>query len=285
MSAKAIKTTIAATWAVFATLLAACAGGSGSSGFLSEAAVIQDVLDTGECMLLDGLEICPAGVAPTPTPTGQEAQPTTTPTPTATHPTDPTPEPTDTVAMPQQTETPPPSGTVEPTTDFQTPTATPSDTATATSVATATFTRTAVATASPTATTVPFPSVDVAPAPIFAVDCSAFALSGPCLVLQIQPSGFPPGSAFYLASRRQDSQDVWVLTPASPDTDVPQGSAPLYDAAVPLPPEIGMDGSDALPLQIVVLAYFDPPSSVPADVDRLADSGADQAFAVAPLFF
>jgi hypothetical protein len=266
MTAKAIKTTIGAAAAALALLLAACAGGSGSSGFLTEAAVIQDVLASGECMDLDGLEICPAGVAPTPTPTAGEAQPTDTPADAA------TPEPTDTHTAPQQTATPQPTG------DFGTPTTTPNRTAVPTDIPTA------AATASPTATALPLGSVDVVPMPEFTADCAVFAFAGPCLVVQLQPNGFPPAAVFHLASRPADSDGPWTLTATALDSEIPQGSAPLT-AAVPLPADIGMDGGGTSSLQIVVLAFLDQPSAVPATVDRLADSGADQAFVLDPLFF
>lgn len=81
--------------ALCVSVLAACAGGRGSSGFdISEQRVIDEVLETGECNGHEQLLICPAGSAPsvptlTPTPTGPVVvTPTSTPdqsvTPTAT---------------------------------------------------------------------------------------------------------------------------------------------------------------------------------------------------------
>jgi hypothetical protein len=89
----------------FTLVLAACAGGSGSSGFdiTSENVAIQQALDTQHCVTRKTLTICPAEetlspptASPTPTglpfrtPTGTTtttptgpAAPTTTPTPTA----------------------------------------------------------------------------------------------------------------------------------------------------------------------------------------------------------
>jgi hypothetical protein len=238
--------------AALAALLAACAGGSGSSGFLSEAAVIQSVLDAGQCMDLDGLEICPAGTAPTCTPTIPVPPMTATPSPTAT--------------------TPLPQGT-------------PTDQPTAAPFATLTPTPTAAetpATASPTATPIPGTGIDVAQAPAFSAECGA--LSSPCLVLQLQVRGFPDGSVFYLASRAADSADTWQLSPTTLASEAPAGGSSL-DAALPLPPDANADGAPSQAVQIVVLAFFSEPGELPASVARLADSGADQAFALETVFF
>ena len=245
---------------------AACAGGSGSSGFVSEAAVIQSVLDEGRCMDLDGIEMCPAGTAPamptqappsnTPTPT-REASPPATDTP-------PLPAGTPTAAAgtpnPADTRTPPPSATAEPS---------------------ATATDPPPATPTPTATVVPGTGIDVAQAPELSNDCAP-ATTAPCLTLQLVPRGFPPGAAFNLATRPVDSEGVWQIEPTTLNSDAP--AAGEYDGVIALPSEsqAGNDGS-ATALQIVVLAFFTDPGFLPDTVDRLSDAAADQAFALEPV--
>jgi len=246
--------------ALLTAILSACAGGSGSSGFLSESAVIQDVLDQGQCMDLDGLEICPAGTAaPTSTPTIA----TPLPFPTAT--------PSPTVEEPHNTPT-------------DQPTAAPFNTVTPTVTASPQGSPSPPPTASPTATTIPGTGIDVVQPPAFAADCSALATASPCLVLKFQTRGFPNGSLFYLASRAVDSDDAWQLSPSVLEGDIP-ASAPALDAAIPLPPDANAGAEPGPGAQIVVLAFFDEPSGLPSSVHRLADSGADQAFALEPAFF
>lgn len=242
--------------AALAALLAACAGGSGSSGFLTEAAVIQSVLDEMQCMDLDGLEICPAGIAPTPLPTKTPiAQATATATPT------------DTLAAPQMTATP--EGTPDP---F------------ATATAAATETPVEALTPSPpsptpTATSVPGTGIDVVGPPNVSLECATG--SSPCLLVMLQAHGFPGGSVFYLASRYADSDGAWQLTPTQSQSDAP--AAGNFDAQVPLPPDANAGNDGPAPLQLIALVYYGDPGFVPDTVPRLADSGADQAYALPPV--
>ncbi len=257
-----------------ALLAAACAGGSGSSGFLSEAAVIQSVLDEGRCMDLDGIEICPAGAAvamPT------QAPPSITPTPTLAVP----PTPTDT--PPLSAETPTPAETAAPT-DSRTPAPSATPPPSTTPLPSATAIDSPPATPTPTATTVPGTGIDVALAPELSNDCGPAQTASPCLIVQLLPRGFPPGAAFYLATRAVDSEGVWQIVPTMLDGDVPAAGA--FDGVIPLPSEgqAGNDGS-AAQLQIVVLAFFTDPGFLPDTVERLSDTGADLAFALEPVSF
>jgi hypothetical protein len=231
-----------------------CAGGSGSSGFITEAAVIQSVLDEGRCMDLDGLQICPAGAAqidPTEIPVS--------PAPSAT----PTIDPAD-IPSPMPTDTPGVEGTPA---LMESPT--PTSTATPTSTTT------------PTETTIPGMGVDLVMAPTIFENCDSFAIDGVCLVLQLVTRGFDHNARFYLAVRSVGSDEAWdIVAPIAAGDGL---GSPALDAAVPIHFGGPANSGDASALQIVVLAFFNDPGFVPERIDRLADSGADLAFAVAPI--
>lgn len=235
---------------VAALLATGCAGGSGSSGFISEAAVIQSVIDENRCRDLDGLLVCPAG-------SEEQIDPTQIPT-----------------ATPTETPTPGVEATLSP--PVQTPTDAPP---------TPTFTATATADASPTAThtTVPERGIDVLMTPAFFENCDSFEIDGVCLVLQLVTQGFDENARFYLAVRRAGSDDPWDILAAPVNAD--HLGQPGADAVVPVPVGTPSNSADDNALQIVVLAFSSDPGFVPARVDRLADTGADLAFAVAPIAF
>jgi len=79
-----IKQTVTA---LFCTLVWSCAGGSGSSGFITENAAIGAALEQQSCVEYEGLEICAIQTAPaipphSPTPSGSPGPGTPTATPT-----------------------------------------------------------------------------------------------------------------------------------------------------------------------------------------------------------
>jgi hypothetical protein len=182
--------------------LAACEGGSGSSGFdvRSENAAIQEALVGQHCVQHESLTICPAAE------TG--ATPSPTPPPTAT-------------SGVQQVE------------------------------------------------------IDIDPrAPVL---CVSVQDGGCAFVLPFAVSGFPPTETFRVAVRTVDPNGRWmisdVLTPSGPAT-------PTFEAPVDLGAPVSLCCGTAV--QAAILAFFNPPASVPATVDELVDTGADKAFVTEP---
>jgi hypothetical protein len=182
------------TWVLglFAFVLAACAGGSGSSGFDSfpsaENAAIDTALEEQRCVVFEGLNICPAGATPM-------NLPEPSPTPTATG----TPVPV--------LDTPKPSGTVA-----ATPTATPTR-------------------PPPTPTGSGQPRVETAVDGGEALPCVPVDATSTCLfVLPFVPEGFPAGTTFRVAVRTLQPQSAWVIGP-SPTVSGPV-DAPLFDAPI-----------------------------------------------------
>jgi hypothetical protein len=226
--------------------VAACAGGSGSSGFdLTEGAAIKLALDEQRCVDLDGFLVCPADTSST-------EPPAVTPTPTGTKPgatENPTPSPTRAGG-----ETPP-------------PTAIPIVTASATP--------------SPTPTVAVAPEVDLVLNRLGAVDCLDLEQDGLChLMIAFAPEGFPTNAVFRVAVRKLDPitlepEGAWVLG-APP---VPSGSPdmPSFDASVSAVPTADVTSGTVM-VQFAVLVFLDPPATIPEQTELLGDTGADYAF-------
>lgn len=248
-----------------ALLLAACVGGSGSSGFdVLESQALSRVTESGECESFDGLLICPAdsGAAPTPT---------TPPDPTSAPAFTPTASPTESTALPTADATPP-----------QTPAA--NGTTTPTIAATPTLAATSAATASPTPTATVMASPGIVTGATdseTALDCFAAGDAACGLSFPFTPVGFDAEAAFRVASRRVGTTMAWAIVEPIPAIE---GGAPFAYVA-PLAVDLSQEamGSPAMEmLQVVVLAFERDPGPVPAEVDLLSDTGADVAFAVAP---
>jgi hypothetical protein len=219
--------------------LAACAGGSGSSGFdtfpRSEDAAIQQALAERRCVPRGKLTICPADeTLPTPT-----ASPTPTPTPPGAG-ASPTP------VNPEQT----PAGAATPT-----PAARPS--ATATSAAT------------PGAI-----QVDTGLDPRMPVPCVAGGTSGCIFIVPFAPQGFPEPAEFRVAVRTTHPKSLWTIGPALSRDGTSQ--LPVFDAPVAMPEIDPTRGP--VTVQIAVLVFETPPASVLPPVNELAATGASFAF-------
>lgn len=232
-----------ALWCALA--VAACAGGSGSSGFdplLRENQAIDQALDTQGCEMNEGLIICASG-AETATP-----NPAETPQPPLNSPTQ-TPSPTGT-AGPAVTGTATPTGTI------------PRPSFTATVGAT---------TATPTPTGTPSasqPSVDTNIGPEGTIPCQLVGADGPCFfVFTFQPEGLPSAASYGVAVRTRNPEGDWLVLPVVDNSAV-----------------IEIDTSPSGPdYQIAVLVFTEEPPFVPGTVELLADTGADYAFVTAVL--
>jgi hypothetical protein len=234
-------------WFFLGLSLAACAGGSGSSGFdnfpSSENAAIQTALDDQRCVSFHRLNICPAD-------TGAAAPTTATPTPTE---------------MPSAT----PTAIASIPSPLTTATATPKRQATATPPPTPTPTPTLSA-----------PRVDTGINDA-AIPCAPIDSGDGCvLVVPFAPEGFPSATVFRVAIRTVDPPGVWDI---GPDL-VPSGpsTSPVFDAPAAVENPTGAP-DEPQQVQVAVLAFLQPPETVPASVETLADSGADYAFVTADL--
>jgi hypothetical protein len=243
--------------------VAACAGGSGSSGFdiHSENAAIEAALTEQRCVQHESLTICPAAEAGTvPSPTLPPAA-TSTPTPSFV--------PLEPTATPSNAFTP-----------GEVPTATASPAHTAATSPTPFRTQTAPPSATPTVTATPASGVqqieiDIDPrAPVL---CASTPGGGCAFGLPFAVSGFSPATSFLVAVRTVNPNGRWmvsdVLTPGGPATSV--FTAPI-DISAPVSPCCGST------VQVAVLAFANPPVSVPAEVDELTDTGADAAYVTEP---
>jgi hypothetical protein len=230
------------------TLLSACAGGSGSSGFdnfpSSENAAIQTALAEQRCVAFHGLSICPvdnaAGTEPGAAPT---AVPTGTPTGIVINP------PPSSTATPLTTRAPSPLAT-------RTPTPTPEQ------------------------VPAPNPHVDTG-INDSSIACASVADGNGCLlVLPFAPNGFPPGTIFRVAVRDVEPTSPWTIGSAP----IPSGSVtdPVFDAPIAVAVAAQSPGMIQR-VQLAVLAFLDPSANIPATVADLSDSGADYAFVTADL--
>ncbi len=198
-----------ALWvAVFglAGLLAACAGGSGSSGFdvsaRAEDGAIEQALAEQRCVPGAGLSICPADLS-APAAATPPAGPPPSPSPAA-------------------------------------------------------------------------PQVDTGLRGDAPLACVATP-GGPCtLTVPFAPEGFPATATYRVAVRPLEPQGRWAIGSAPVEHGMP--GSPNFDGAAGLD-AVAVEGpAQRVPVQVAVLVYLEPPASVPAQVEHLADSGADYAF-------
>jgi hypothetical protein len=109
------------------------------------------------------------------------------------------------------------------------------------------------------------------------VTCVQEAADAPCsFTLPFAPQGFPPDAVFRVAVR-EDARGRWTIGPDLVLGGMPSLDAPVSVEATPRAP------TAAIPIQIAVLVFIEPPGVLPGEVDALADSGADFAF-VTPEF-
>jgi hypothetical protein len=197
---------LVALWCALAA--AACAGGSGSSGFdplLRENRAIEEALETMGCEMSDGLTICPSG-AETATPEPPFDSPTQTPNPTG------TPEPDRT-------------GTATPTSATPRPTLTPTMGAT-------------TATPTPTGTAGQLqPGVDTNIGRDDTIPCELSSADAPCFfVFTFQPAGLPSAAAYSVAVRTRNPDGDWLVLPVVDNSAVIEidtsASGPDYQIAV-----------------------------------------------------
>jgi len=109
-----------------------------------------------------------------------------------------------------------------------------------------------------------------------AVACAPSAGNGACgFVLPFMADGFSAATTFRVAVRTVNPDGPWRLT----DTLPPSGASNAPEFDVP----VSVEGSSSAPppseqVQVAVLAFLQPPTSVPVQVEDLGDSGADFAF-------
>jgi len=101
------------------------------------------------------------------------------------------------------------------------------------------------------------------------------ATTGCDLTVPFAPQGFPASAEFRIAVRGANDGGQWTIS-AEPQRDGTT-SNPSFDAAVTVGPAPG-EPSPPADVQLAVLVFLEPPTTVPATVGLLADSGADFAF-------
>src|SRR5262249_37920460 len=253
-----------------AVLLAACAGGSGSSGFdaalKAENQAIDRAVESETCEVENGLTICASNTAPPPTsPTATHLPLTPTPLPAST-PTSTLPLPTQTTASEASPSAPPADTTPTPTgTGHLGPTGTPTlaTLGTPTVRFTATTTQASRITMTPTPTGTPAvsaPGVATNLGPADVIPCDGVDAQGTCtFIFAFQPMGLPPETFYVVGVRTRNPDSSWELL-------IPTNN----QVAVPIDP-------NGPHYQFAVLAYLQDPGSVPEEVELLASSGADFA--------
>jgi hypothetical protein len=111
------------------------------------------------------------------------------------------------------------------------------------------------------------------------VPCSAAGGTRCSLVLPFMPEGLPLTATYRVAVRAVDPIGSWRISAAPLENGVP--SMPDFDGTVSVDvPSQPMPGSPDAPVraQLAVLVYLTAPTSVPAEVETLAASGADFAY-------
>jgi hypothetical protein len=104
---------------------------------------------------------------------------------------------------------------------------------------------------------------------------------GSICILQVPfaPQGFPQSAVFRVAART-DSSGQWMIS-AEP---ISHGSVdmPNFEGTVQLT-GIGAVSTANVSVQLAVLVFLHPPGMLPAEVDKLTDTEADDAFVTAEL--
>ena len=242
--------------------LAACGGGSGSTGLVtSEGALIDDVRRTGTCGEFDGAPYCATDSPNATAPGGQSASVVGGPTParTATSAASPTSVPTagGPTATPQSGPTATPISAPSPT-----PVGTPIG-ASSTPGGLPTPTRTSrpsTATAAPSTT----PGGGVTATPAAAPTATPTPTASRSVTVAV--SGFASGAACATAARAAGTDDVWQ-TAALVAVD-PSGAAVTF----PLPAGV------AAPADVTLLCFADPPAALPPQLATLADANPTVVF-------
>ncbi len=232
---------------------AACAGGSGSSGFdtfpSSENAAIMQALDEQRCVAHNGLTICPA----------EETMNSPTPTRTAT--------PTEGAFFPP------------PATPTRASAPSPATTATRSGAPTRTPTVARVLN-SPTPTATEKPAVGTGLSDTTTIACTQQEQSGECsFTLPFTPQGFPESAVFRIAVRL-NGRGHWTVGPELAST----GTAPTASLDAPVSVAAPVTGAPGgVEVQIAILAFLEPPATTSTNVDELAQTGADFAFVTTAL--
>lgn len=113
------------------------------------------------------------------------------------------------------------------------------------------------------------------------VSCGQRSPGGPCnFMLRFAPVGFPPGTIFRVAARRTEPEGPWEIGTEAPNAN-PFGD-PSFDGEVDLDVPSGAPSAE-VSVQFAVLAFIEPPASLPTEVDHLLDSGAEYAFVTGPV--
>ena len=113
------------------------------------------------------------------------------------------------------------------------------------------------------------------------IPCVTVDTENSCLfVVPFAPDGFPVGTVFRVAVRTLDPPSPWTIGSDATPNGTP--NAPAFDAAVAINAAPLPSNGTAL-VQVAVLAFVKPPSTVPTTVANLGDSGADYAFVTTEL--
>jgi len=228
-------------------VVAACGGGSGSSGFdafprgQTENAAITQARQEHRCVNRGGLEICPA----------DQGQPTPSTTP---------------IVFPTQSVAPTPTGRFTATIVVTRPTTTPTPNAAGTQPP---------ATPTPTATPTPEepPGVSTDLNPLTPISC--VRLDAECaFTVSLVPHGFPSGTVYRIATRTLEPLGRWVI---GPPFSAPAVSPSPVEASVSLMAAAPTPGKEAA-VQVAVLVFLNPEAAPASEVDQLADTGASYAF-------
>jgi hypothetical protein len=206
---------------VLAALMAACGGGSGSTGLVSsEGAVLHEVRRDGTCVTTDAMvTYCATDSPQAVSPGGASAS-----------------GPAHSNVVPTATSAASPTPTVAATGAEATPTTAPGST--------------------PSPQTTPCRRGDLpCPAP---------------LVVQFTVRGLPAGAACALSARAANSADPW-----STGSLAPSGGA-LTEVDLPVPDDVGPGF-----VEIALLCFEDPPTSLPDQLETLAAGEPDVVFAPA----
>ncbi len=237
-------------------VLAACGGGSGSTGLVtSEDAILDQVRESGTCDQFRGASYCatdsPDAVAP-----GGERVSVVTPVPTAA---------ATATSVPSIAPTPVPTATSEPSA-----TPTPEGESTSTPASTGGVGRTATPgfpTPEPTATLGPTPSrTEPAATPSLQPSPTAPAPTPtPARTVTAVVAGFAPGAACATAARPAGTAEDWR-------------TAALVAVAINGPTTFPISPDPTAPIDLTLLCFADPPAQLAATLVTLGDADPTVVF-------
>jgi hypothetical protein len=109
-----------------------------------------------------------------------------------------------------------------------------------------------------------------------AVACVQPTVDAACtFTLPFSSAGFSDGTTFRVAVRNVDPPGPWMLSAPPQPTGAP--GAPGFEVPVAVGPASGAP-MVVTHVQLAVLVFAEPPSTLPASVDELGNTGADFAY-------